>query len=253
MRIAYYALHYGKEYLAHSVRSIQDAVDEIHMLYSAKPSFGIPTAEINPDSLEDLKIEAARFATKPIVWHYGQWNGEGQHRDAINEIGLDRGASVVAVVDADELWHPEAFRSSLDMIENSPKPGVNRYRTWFAHLWRSFGYICLDPCVPERFIDLRCPGGVIDYLPREAQTHPVYHFGYAQSEALMRYKWKIHGHQNDLRPNWMERFMNWKPGDLDMHPTNENFWNPEPTDADTKAVLRRLLHDHPYYGREIIR
>ncbi len=252
-RIAYYTLHYGKEYLAHSIRSIQDSVDEIHMLYSATPSFGFPTAESNPDSLEEMVREAAKFATKPIVWHTGKWHGEGHHRDAINQIAKDRGTSLIAIVDADELWHPETFAASLNWIEQHPKPGINRYRTWFVHLWQSFGYICRDPCVPERFVDLRCPGGAVDYLPREIQAHPVYHFGYAQSEALMRYKWKIHGHQSELRPRWLERFMTWKLGDTDMHPTNENFWTPEVTDAGTKAVIDRLLYDHPYYGREIIR
>ena len=42
-RIAFYALHYGREYLAWSVRSVQDAVDEIHVLYSDRPTFGHQT------------------------------------------------------------------------------------------------------------------------------------------------------------------------------------------------------------------
>ena len=252
MRIAYYALHYGKEYLAHSIRSIQGAVDEIHVLYTAKPSFGHGTDAANPDTLEELKREAARFAAKPVIWHPGTWHHEGQHRDAIIDVARNRGASVVVAVDADELWDPATLKASLDSVEHAPRPGVGRYRARFVHFFRSFGYICRDACAPERVIDVRAFPGEIGHLG-EAQDCPVYHFGYAQSEALMRYKWKIHGHQSDLRPGWIDRFVGWRPGDLDVHPTNDRgFWNPEPTDPATAEVLARLLGDHPYYGLEII-
>lgn len=253
MRIAYYALHYGKEYLAHSVRSVQDSVDEIHMLYTFQPSFGVPTSAKNPDSLDELKREAGRFANKPIVWHTVNCRREGEHRDSIIEIARSRGASVIAVVDADEIWDPSALTASLDFVEKTPKPGVGRYRASFIHFWRSFSHVCRDPLMPERVIDLRSWMGTIDYLPSEVQTSPVLHFGYAQSETLMRYKWMIHGHQNDLRSGWVEKFMSWLPGQTNVHPTNENFWNPEPIDASTKSLVDKMLGDHPYNGLSVIR
>lgn len=253
MRIAYYALHYGKEYLAHSIRSVQGAVDEIHILYTATPSFGCSTTAVNPDKLEELQREASRFATKPIIWHHGSWTHEGQHRDTIIEIARARHASVIATVDADELWDPDTLAACLDWVERTPKAGVGRYRASFLHFWRSFDYVCRDPCMPERVIDVRSFPGQIDYLPNEIQGKPVYHFGYAQSDALMAYKWKIHGHQAELRRGWTERFMGWQPGQLDVHPTNVNFWNPEPIDPASKEVISRLLGDHPYYGMNVIR
>lgn len=253
MRIAYYALHYGKEYLAHSVRSVQGAVDEIHMLYTARPSFGVSTDAKNPDSLEELKREAHRFAEKPIIWHQADWDSEGQHRDTILAVARVRKASVIATVDADELWDTETLSRCLDYVEQTPKPGVGRYRASFLHFWRSLDYVCRDPCMPERVIDVRSFPGTIDYLPAEIQTKPVYHFGYAQSDALMQYKWKIHGHQADLRPAWVDRFLTWQPGEMDVHPTNLNFWNPERIDDASREVVQRLLGDHPYFGRERIR
>lgn len=252
MRIAYYALHYGKEYLAHSVRSIQGAVDEIHMLYTPRPSFGHDTRATNPDTLDELKREAHRFATKPIVWHVGMWFGEGQHRDEIIGIAKKRGASVIATVDADEIWDPGTLSACLDYVEKTPKAGVGRYRTSFLHFWRSFDNVCRDPCMPERVIDVNQFPGTIDYIPNEVQTKPVYHFGYAQSEALMRYKWQIHGHQAELRSGWIDQFLNWQ-GQMDMHPTNRDFWNPEATDEVTKGVIARILGDHPYFGMNPIR
>jgi hypothetical protein len=254
VRIAYYALHYGKEYLAYSIRSVQDAVDEIHILYTAKPSFGHDTDAVNPDTLSELEREAARFAVKPIIWHHGNWTQEGQHRDTIIEIAKERGATVIATVDADELWDTATLARCLDWVECTPKSGAGRYRAGFVHFWRSLDYVCRDACTPERVIDVRLFPGEIDYLPKEIQTSPVYHFGYAQSEALMRYKWKIHGHQSDLRPGWIDRFAAWQPGDMDVHPTNERgFWNPEPVDTATRGVVDKILGDHPYHGIGLIK
>ena len=120
MRIAYYALHYGKEYLAYSIRSIQDAVDEIHILYTAKPSFGHGTDAVNPDTLVELEREAMRFATKPIIWHPGTWAQEGQHRDTIIEIAKQRGATVIATVDADELSKMSRDGRILNCVVEGP-------------------------------------------------------------------------------------------------------------------------------------
>lgn len=256
MKIAYYALHYGKEYLAHSIRSVQDAVDEVHVLYTPQPSFGHFTSAKNPDSRDELRAEADRFAKKPVVWHDGNWWAEAVHREAIISIAAKRGANIVVAVDADEVWDTDTLRASLSWVEDHPKPGVSRYRAWFIHFWRSFRHVCRDPAMPERVLDLRVGSGItgsVDYLPREVQQKPVFHFGYAQSEALMRYKWQIHGHQNELRPGWVDKFVGWQPGVDDVHPTNERFWNPEPVDPATAADVERLLGDHPHRGVELIR
>lgn len=252
--IAYYALHYGKEYLAHSVRSVQDAVDEVHVLYSPGPSFGhAGTGAANPDTPEELRREAVRFATKPVVWHAGAWGSEGAHRGAAVALAREVGAGLAVAVDADELWDPWTLRECLAWVAANPRPGVRRYRARFLHFWRSLGWVCRDAAMPERVVDLRADGDAVDGLPAEVQVRPVYHAGYAQSEALTAYKWTIHGHQAELRPGWLDRFRAWRPGDGDAHPTNVDFWHPEPADPVTRAVVDVLLGDHPYYGLELIR
>lgn len=251
MRIAYYVLHYGKEYLAWSIRSVQDAVDEIHVLYTDRPSFGHQTQLRCPDSESELKKEAHRFANKPIIWHRGHWGQEGAHRGEIEKIAKARGAELVLVVDADEIWAPGLAKSSLESV--LANNGARSTLVRMIHFWRSLSWVCRDPAMPSRILDLRHPPGGVWYL--QPQDQPVYHLGYAQSEAVTKYKWTIHGHQNELRPRWLEeKFLGWKPGIGDVHPTCEQgFWTPEQIDPETIAELQRVLGDHPYWKQEIIR
>jgi hypothetical protein len=91
------------------------------------------------------------------------------------------------------------------------------------------------------------------YLDEVTQPGPIYHFGYAQRAELMRYKMACHGHKNEFRSGWLEdKFFGWKPGDVDTHPCVNNLWTPRLTDPATRAILARLLHDHPYQGLAII-
>ncbi|HXX94222.1 MAG TPA: hypothetical protein VEN81_11355, partial [Planctomycetota bacterium] len=106
--IAYVALHYGKDFLAWAIRSVQDAVDEIHILYAEKPSFGRPATCACPDSEDELRTEAHRFLTKPLHWHRGSWPGEAAHRQEIIGIARDREVDRILVLDADEVW-PEGL------------------------------------------------------------------------------------------------------------------------------------------------
>lgn len=250
MKIAYYTLHYGKEYLAWSIRSIQDAVDEIHMLYTKTPSFGHGTSLVCPDTEEELRFEAARFANKPIIWHTGAWGNEGQHRNEIHRIATERKAELILTVDADELWDTETAKSALQSVWNQNGAGATLVR--FVHFWRSLDYVCYDAAMPERIRDIRYSPQNKWYLDK--QEFPVLHFGYAQSEKLMNYKWNIHGHQNELRPDWMaNKFLPWQPGIDDVHPTCTNgFWNPQKISQPLQNKVKELLHDHPYFGKDKI-
>lgn len=251
--IAYYALHYGSEYLAWSVRSVMEHVDEIHVLYTNKPSFGRDTKLVCPDTEERLHAEALRFLDKPskLHWHRVQAATEGSHRDQLRR--LAPGAGLVLHVDADEIWDSRALVDSLAEARLSAHWSL---RARFAHFWRSFRWVCIDPAMPERIFNWHnsphLKGG---YLTPRAQSVPVLHFGYAQSEELMRYKWQIHGHQDELRKDWFEeKFLGWRPGVNDVHPTcAQGFWEPREVTPDLSTVLRLTLHDHPYFDRELIR
>jgi len=66
----------------------------------------------------------------------------------------------------------------------------------------------------------------------------------------MQYKMSIHGHKNEFRPNWFaEKFMAWKPGMTDVHPTSVDVWTPELYD---KSLIEDVVGDHPYFHLEMI-
>jgi hypothetical protein len=248
-RIACYVLHYGKDYLAWSIRSIQDAVDEIHILYSNKPSFGFQTSLECPDTEEELRVQAHRFANKPIFWHSGSWNGEGNHRDAIYPIAKERGVSQILVSDEDEIWDPAMAIAALDAAENKP---VRHVRMRFTHFWRSFGWLNDDPALPIRIINVNQQKDEWYLSPQE---YPVLHFGYAQTPKLVRYKESIHSHSNEWRKDWFEtKYLPWRPdcGMTDVHPTCVNFWTPKRVDDRIGKAVERLLGDHPYFGKDFI-
>lgn len=246
--IAYYALHYGAEHLAWSIRSIQDCVDEIHVLYTDVPSFGHQTTTPCPESETDLKREADRFRTKPLHWHKGRWPTEGSQRNAIFPIAQGCGADVIVVVDADEIWEGETLKAAVKAARESP---AHLTYAGFIHLWRSFKWCCEDQMTPIRLIKPDGHGNA--YLP--AQRYPVFHLGYAQSPKLIRYKESIHGHRSEWRSGWFEsKFMAWSPTNpvTDVHPTCKDIWSPHPIDVDKGAVLRRLMDGHPWLDLEII-
>jgi hypothetical protein len=239
--VAYYALHYGKEWLYWSMRSIKDFVDDIVVVYSPTPSYGHGTEVACPDTSEQLKLLADRFDAHWVNIHRSHW--EGDHRDEAVHICEDMGADIILVVDHDELWEPDMLKKSLEFVMSNSQ---RNYLVHMQHYWRSVGWVCYDEALPVRFIK---PGGEGNIsVPREYGN--VHHFGYAQTVPIMAYKWLIHGHLAELRPNWFEHtFQTWKPGDVDVHPTNVDFWTPVRYD---RTQIADLISDHPYYGMDII-
>jgi len=242
--VAYYALHYGQEWLEWSLQSIRQFVDEIIIVYAPAPSFGHGTNAVCPDTREDLMDIAKEY---DVLWSdvkNSHW--EGNHRDAAVQMCIDEGADIIMPIDHDEIWDPITLRKTLDFVMSSSQ---QNYIVPMQHYWRSVGYVCYDEARPLRFIKPKADNKDTAYTPKEYGN--VYHFGYAQSVALMRYKWLIHGHLAELRPNWLEKiFIPWQPGMLDVHPTNErNFWDPVPFN---RLHLEHLIGDHPYYDVDLI-
>lgn len=251
-KIAYYALHYGKEYLAWSIESIQDAVDEIHILYSKTPTFGNKSSLRCPDTEQELRQEANRFAHKPIFWHTGVWNTEGEHRNEIFRIAHQREAELILVVDADEIWDTETAKTCLQRVWDLNI--ISSARVQFVNFYRSFDWVCYDPAMPIRIIDTRrLPGDEWPQVwPVDTQSFPVLHFGYAQSINIINYKHQIHGHRAQIKEDWWRnKFLGWRPGVNDVNPFG-NVWNPQPVHEPLKSKIKELLYDHPYFGKEKI-
>ena len=237
--VASYILHYGKEWLLWSMRSVAQLVDGVYVFYTPVPSHGHSTNLKCPDSREELYDIARLFNAH---WHDGTYANESAHRDfAVNTCFAD-GADMVLVVDADEVWDPDLLSQVLTAARDS-RARVCRVNA--SHLWRSVNWICYDEAMPARIVKRDGSG---EYYINSKPG--FWHFGYAQSVKTVRYKMSIHGHKNELRPGWFgKKFVSWRPGIGDVHPTNENFWHPIPFD---RQVLFGLIGDNPYYNNGII-
>lgn len=247
MIIACYVLHYGREWLKYSIRSVIDRVDEVCIFYSPIPSHGHGTNMVNPETRGDLLEITQQFEHKHKVYWYdapGPFEHEGKHRTWAVNTCRERGADKVLVVDFDEIWPPAYLEYALANSDD-----FRTYRVSMRHFWRSLGWYCDDPAMPTRIINWTSKMGEEGYLdPDECK---VLHMGYAQSPAIIEYKQSIHGHKGEWRDGWFENiFMAWKPGDKDVHPTNIDYWTP--VQLYWKSALKPLFSDHPYWGKEII-
>lgn len=239
--IAYCIAHYGKDYLPYVLHSVINYVHQVNIFYTPHPSHGHQTTVQCPETKEEIWTASdigfpniRRYELKNIFY-------EGQQRDYAVNICKQEGADLILVVDCDEIWPPDVLTKALDYVWQE-----NKARNWlinFTHLWRSFNWVCRDQGWPVRILDMR-HNGDIGYVPKEFGD--IYHFGYAVPDSIMRYKWLIHGHKDELRPGWFEnKWLQWPPPN-DCHPTNEKgFWNPEPFN---KELLPEIMKSHPFYN-----
>ncbi len=242
---SYVILHYGKSYLNYSLRSIAPIVDHSYILYTSRPSHGHRTDIPPVESRDELMSSIPANEWSKLTWIDTEFWQEGQQRDYALSVS-SQGAELVVVCDYDEIWHPHVLDKALNHVWQ-----MNGARNWlinFSHLWRSFNWVCTDSNWPVRIIDTRHSGGV-GYVPKELGD--IYHFGYAVTDKVMRYKMSVHGHKDEWRPNWFEeKWQAWPPVD-DCHPTNGKndegigWWNPQPFD---KRELPHVLHSHPWFG-----
>lgn len=251
MIAACYIVHYGREWISWSMRSVRNIVDEIFVFYTANPSHGHGTDLKNPETREELYE-----ITKPFspVWHDAKgYIHEGEHRTFAVISCQNAGADTVLVVDSDEIWPQETLYRAIEASKIHP---ARSFRIGMRHFWRSLKWVCDDSAMPTRIIKPRIPESFGEqYLGTRIDIGEnvglVFHMGYAQSPAIIRYKQSIHGHKAEWRDGWFkDKFMGWKPGDKDVHPTNVNYWNPQPYIDD--GTLDYLVGDHPYFDKDII-
>lgn len=244
--VAYFAVHYGREWLGWAVNAVQSMVDEVIIYYTSQPSYAGVVRTPCPESENDLKSSIKDWFN--VTWYsHDRFNGEGVLRDHVVDLCVNKHrADIVLPVDADEVWEPRVLESALKWsIDNQQTRDL---RTGMQHFWRSVNWVCRDEAMPVRLLRPDLPAGD-SYLPREFGI-PIHHFGYAQSAAIVKYKWLIHGHLNEMRPGWFEnKFLPWKPVMLDVHPTSVDYWQPAAFD---KREIHHLIGDHPYYNLELI-
>lgn len=230
---AYIPLHYGAEYLDASIKSYNDLVEKIFVLYTSKPSYGHNAHLQCPESEQQLKDIAFSVSNK-IEWLNITAHNEAQHRGHIEKFEKDY--DLVVSTDADEVWNPTSLENALREAYNS---GFRRHGIdGFVNFWKSFDKVCYDGFRPIRIYNTKGQGETV-------LKATIYHFGYCITEKIMRYKWDIHGHHSELKPNWIDEVYK---GDrlTDLHPVSIGLWNAEDFN---KELLPEILKNHPNYNK----
>mgnify|MGYP003650016175 FL=1 len=239
---AYYPIHYGKEYLEASIKSIRDHVDEILILYTDNPSYGKATHLPNPDSKEEIRAIVEAHSNSFRWVDIGRTHQENIHREQWRQYLGD--SDLVLAVDADEIW--DELEPAIKDAYDSRIKNVNVAGSQWKHFWRSFNECHVDGFAPTRFHNKRYTqdAGVI-------HSGKVYHMGYAQSEKITRYKISCHGHKDILR-TWLDsKWINYRKGiTTHLHPDSQTVWI-ETNDFD-KNEMPQVLKDHKYFNLERI-
>lgn len=236
-------LHYGTDYLQYALHSVADVVDECWCLYTPQGSFGAQAPVPCPESEAELLAIAQAGAGNKLRWHRGFYNSEGEHRDMIYNLCSD--IDYMMIVDSDEVWEEGLAEDVIHHFEAHPDQRSVRIHT--PQLWRSFWRgMPNDGLYAEHGW---CPKNTGSWGYLESNKK-LFHFGYAQRPEIVKYKQLVHGHRNEWKPNWFdETFL--PNAQRDVHPTINNFWNPE--DIDLFAMgLPDWMHSHPYCNLAVI-
>ena len=248
MIAAYVTLHYGKEWLGWAIRSVLNEVDRVFVVYTPTPSFGHGTSLKCPDTRSELKLICDMLGSK-VTWVDANrvFHWEGEHREFAMNVCKAAHADTVVVLDEDELWAPGLLRYMLDLADNDPaQAGI--YHITMMHFYRSLHWACRDGHAPSRIIKPQRDQSIESYT----YDRYVFHMGYAQSAGIIQYKQDIHGHKDEWRPDWYQnKFLDWKPGVVDVHPVIFDWWTPERYN-DESGALKAVAGDHPYWNIEII-
>ena len=242
--LAYTALHYGMEYLEQTIKSIDDHVDKIVCLYTEKPSYGFNSVIKCPESEKDLR-DLAHASSNKIQWVKIRAKNEGQHRNMA--FNYSAGYDIMLTLDSDEIMERDSL---ADLIKRASQTD-SRYIgiDGFVNFWRSFDYIVVDWFHPVRIHNLRSKN-----RQQKDIKGTVYHMGYAQSEAIMRYKFQVHGHKNEIMSNYLDKkYYAWTQIDCGvnwLHPASTTIW--QDAEKYDKSQLPDLLKSHPNFNKEFI-
>lgn len=233
--------HYGREYMDACVRSLAPFVDKIVIIYSDQGTQGTTVQVPCPESENELRI-IAEAASDKVVWVKGYYGRETDHRSAILQFAS--GYDLILSLDTDEVLEPADVPGALEYAMQSSARYINI--KGFINFWRSFNHVCLDGFLPYRIMNLHNQGGM------DTAECRIYHFGCAQDIEIVRYKWLVSGHRNEVKKGWIEDiYLAWTPENqiADLHCVSYNLWNAVPF---PKEALPDVLKDHPNFNKEVI-
>lgn len=239
--IGYIPLMYGAEYLEACIKSMENHVEKILIVYTEKPSQGHATHIKCHETEEQLK-EIAFASSSKIDWHKGEFANEGEHRSYIYKFA--NGYDLVFTLDADEIVEEEDIKEAFERALESKCRYIGI--DGFLNFWKSFNHVCLDGFRPIRIINLKNKEGVDEVKLR------IYHFSTAQNIETIKFKWNVSGHKYELKDKWIEHiYQRWSVNNkfTDLHPVSIGLWNAVDFD---KTTLPLVLKQHPNYNKEQI-
>jgi hypothetical protein len=168
---------------------------------------------------------------------------EHQHREIAFEIARREGYDIVVAADYDEVW--ENLDEAIDYVKGGESFQYGIRGDQWLHFWKSFNEVNTDGFSPIRLFNMHKPRNTEELIYKGK----IYHFSYAISEQLMRYKISCHGHKSEFPATWLEqKWINYKRGETKyLHPVTDAYWI-ETKDFD-KNTLPEFMRDHPYFER----
>lgn len=243
--LGFMPIHYGKEYLKQSLLSIVNHCEKVVVAYTQQGSHGYASNETCPDTKEEIYNIASEVLGNKLIWREGVYSAENQHRAVAREYAS--GYDLILSIDADEVFESSELTTALEYAYNNNQRyyGIKGY----INFWRSFNWACYDGFRPIRIENLNAQNN----LQNLECPLTIYHFSTAQSESIMRYKYKVFGHASEIKSDWLDEIhYGWNPEYAnfgDLHPVSIDLWNAVPFNKD---LLPESLKQHPNFNKELI-
>ncbi len=244
-------LHYGSEYLRQSLLSIRDHIDSMYIAYSPIPTHGFGTTDPCPDNEKEMFDIAMEVMGTKLIWTTfpNGFGAEGAHRNERYKHAAN--FQLILTIDADEIFEPKEIRAALDFAYN----GKERFYgiTGYINFFRNFSHCCRDGFAPIRIENTMVSA---DNMTQNLGCPlTIYHFSLCQREETLRYKFKVFGHANEIKPNYLEeKYYAWTPEKINevthVHPTSDGIW--QICEKFDKTTLPQILKDHPNYNKDLV-
>lgn len=243
--LGFMTIHYAGDYLKEALLSVVDHVDMMVIAYSKKPSQGHGTNIECPDSEDYIYIICKDVLGEKLIWDRAErYGSESEHRNV--KYKYADVYDLVLTVDSDEVYKSEELSASFDYAYNNEARfyGIDG----FINFWRSFNYACYDGFRPIRLENLHRKNTNQNLGLKQT----IYHFSTCQPEPIMRYKYLVFGHANEVKKNWLnDVYYKWTPDNQieDLHCVSYKLWNAVPFD---KNQLPESLKMHQNFSKVLV-
>ena len=224
------------------MESIRENVDHIIVLYSSTPTYGFSGQLPNPDSKEDIQKICDYFNAELIDITDQKVSRENVHRELAFKYAYNNKYDIVVAVDYDEVW--ENLDEAIDYATNGSVFQYGIRGDQWVTLWKSFNEYVTDGFSPIRLFNLHKKKGTEELIYKGK----IYHFGYAISDDLMRYKLSTHGHKAEIENTWFkDKWIGYEKGVTKyLHPATDAYWIE--TNPFDKTELPEFMKTHPKYN-----